>query len=487
MDSAGPDLSHSEIRRYSRHLILDDVGMDGQRRLKASSVLCIGSGGLGSPALMYLAAAGIGLLGVVDDDVVDESNLQRQVVHSTCALGTPKVDSAAERITGLNPHVAVRTHAVRLTSANALEIIGAYDVVVDGCDNFPTRYLVNDACVILGKPLVYGAVQKFEGQVSVFNYRGGPNYRDLFAEPPPPGEVPSCAEGGVLGVLPGVIGMLQATEAIKICLGREAGTLSGRLMLYDALAMRFHEVRVSRRADAPPITKLVDYEGFCGAGRAGTACDAAPSPAEPFLRIDAVEAARRMREEGWAPFVLDVRSRPEAAIVSLPCVDLLQPHRQARARWARFAPPPAAPAEPPPPPPEVRRWARWWMRCRGAATCWCTASRACARRRRATPSRPSACPKGRGPGPPARRGSTPWTEASWPGRGMSTRRCRHTRFYINERNMWRAGAPAPLHWPLQPPRTRHHHQAPATSDQHRPQRYKKKRSDCVWILAKEWF
>ena len=238
-----PELSHDEIRRYSRHLILDDVGVAGQRRLKGANVLCIGSGGLGSPALMYLSAAGVGTIGVVDDDVVDESNLQRQIIHSTDAVGQPKVESAEARMTQINPHVQLRTHPFRLTAENALEVIGQYDLVVDGCDNFPTRFLVNDACVILGKPLVYGAIQKFEGQVSVFNFDGGPNYRDLFSEPPPPGQVPSCAEAGVLGVLPGVIGCMQATEAIKIILGKGT-SLSGRLLLYDAMRMRFHEVRL---------------------------------------------------------------------------------------------------------------------------------------------------------------------------------------------------------------------------------------------------
>ena len=247
-----PELSHDEIRRYSRHLILDDFGVRGQRKLKGTSILCIGSGGLGSPALMYLAAAGMGTIGVVDDDVVDESNLQRQIIHSTQVLGTPKVDSAEQRVDGINPHANFRKHPLRLDASNALEIIAQYDLVLDGSDNIPTRYLVNDACVILGKPLIYGAVQKFEGQVSVFNYRGGPNYRDLFPEPPPPGEVPSCAEGGVLGVLPGVIGCMQATEAIKVALGRETGTLSGRLLIYDAMRMRFHEVRAPiRRLIAP--------------------------------------------------------------------------------------------------------------------------------------------------------------------------------------------------------------------------------------------
>jgi molybdopterin/thiamine biosynthesis adenylyltransferase/rhodanese-related sulfurtransferase len=323
-----PAMSHDEIRRYSRHLTLDEVGVEGQRKLKASRILCIGSGGLGSPTLMYLAAAGVGVLGVVDDDLVDESNLQRQVLHSTSTLGTPKVDSAASRIESLNPHVEVVKHGARLTASNALEIIGAYDLVIDGSDNFPTRYLVNDACVICNRPLVYGAVQKFEGQVSLFNYRGGPNYRDLFPHPPPPGEVPSCAEGGVLGVLPGVIGCLQATEAIKVALGRTEGTLSGRVLIYDALEMRFNQMRLSPRADAPPIRELIDYEGFCS----GDSCsvpkpDGAGVGAAGFGCIDVVEAERRMREEGWEPFVLDVRSKAEAAIVSLPFVNLQAAHR----------------------------------------------------------------------------------------------------------------------------------------------------------------
>ena len=266
-----PELSHDEIRRYSRHLILDDVGVAGQRRLKGAKVLCIGSGGLGSPALMYLSAAGVGTIGVVDDDVVDESNLQRQIIHSTDAVGQPKVKSAEARVTQINPHVQLRTHPYRLTGENALEVIGQYDLVVDGCDNFPTRFLVNDACVILGKPLVYGAIQKFEGQVSVFNFDGGPNYRDLFSEPPPPGQVPSCAEAGVLGVLPGVIGCMQATEAIKIILGKGT-SLSGRLLLYDAMRMRFHEVRARPRQDAAVDVMWVMVGGWRVGAAAWTQC-----------------------------------------------------------------------------------------------------------------------------------------------------------------------------------------------------------------------
>ena len=280
---------------------------------------------------MYLAAAGMGTIGVVDDDVVDESNLQRQVIHNVASLGTPKVDSAEARVTGINPHVRFVKHELRLTADNALDIMRDYDLVLDGSDNFPTRYLVNDACVILGKPLIYGAIQKFEGQVSVFNYQGGPNYRDLFPEPPPPGEVPSCAEGGVLGVLPGVIGCLQATEAVKVALGLTTGTLSGRLMIYDALRMRFHEVRLQPTPGAPKISSLIDYNGFCSGERVcapgGQAAEPAEAP-DPFLSITAEETSRRMREDSWRPFVLDVRSQAEADIVALPFMDLLQPHRQ---------------------------------------------------------------------------------------------------------------------------------------------------------------
>ena len=325
-----PELSHEEVRRYSRHLILSDLGVQGQRKLKASSVLCIGSGGLGSPASMYLAAAGVGTIGIIDDDVVDESNLQRQIVHSTDMVGEPKVDSARERLRQINPHVKVITYRERLSETHALERLAPYDLVLDGSDNFPTRYLVNDACVILNKPLVYGAVQQFEGQVSLFNYRGGPNYRDIFPIPPPPGGVPSCAEGGVLGVLPGVIGTLQATEAIKALLGRdEAECLSGRLLQYDAMRMRFREVRLQPRPHLPPITKLVDYRGFCGQMAAETAianCTGAAAE-EPYVRVSIAEVRARL-DNSWEPFVLDVRTASEAAIVSLPFVDLQQPHRQ---------------------------------------------------------------------------------------------------------------------------------------------------------------
>ena len=256
-------LSREEIQRYSRHLILEEVGMKGQEKLKDSAVLCVGTGGLGSPLLLYLAAAGVGRIGIVDFDVVDESNLQRQIIHGTSTVGHKKVLSAKERILDLNPHVQVDVFEEALTSENAIRLFEPYDVIVDGTDNFPTRYLVNDACVLLGKPNVYGSIFKFEGQCTVFNYENGPNYRDLYPEPPPPGLVPSCAEGGVLGILPGVVGSLQATETIKVLLG-VGETLSGRLLTYDAMNMRFKEFKLRRDPDAKPITELIDYQQFCG-------------------------------------------------------------------------------------------------------------------------------------------------------------------------------------------------------------------------------
>jgi adenylyltransferase/sulfurtransferase len=318
--SALPELSNDEIARYSRHLILEEVGMDGQRKLKAGRVLCIGTGGLGSPLLLYLAAAGVGRIGIVDFDVVDASNLQRQVIHGTSKIGVSKVQSARERILDINPHVQVDVYEEALTSENALRLFADYDVIVDGTDNFPTRYLVNDACVILGKPNVYGSIVKFEGQATVFNYRGGPNYRDLYPEPPPPGLVPSCAEGGVLGILPGVIGTIQATETVKILLGKGT-TLSGRLLLYDALNMRFRELKLRRDPQALPITELIDYEQFCGV----------PQPteevpvSEPFSRLSVTELKERL-DGGWKPFVLDVRKPFEADIARLAFADRLEPH-----------------------------------------------------------------------------------------------------------------------------------------------------------------
>ena len=318
-----PELTHEEIARYSRHLILDEVGMEGQRKLKAAKVLCIGTGGLGSPLLMYLAAAGVGRIGIVDFDVVDASNLHRQVIHGTASVGMAKVDSAKARIHDINPNVVVDVFEVPLTADNALEIMEPYDVVVDGTDNFPTRYLVNDACVLLGKPNVYGSIFKFEGQATVFNYQGGPNYRDLYPEPPPPGLVPSCAEGGVLGILPGIIGVIQATETVKILLG-QGTTLSGRLVLYDALNMKFRELKLRRDPQAKPITELIDYEWFCGLKTDATEEE---TPVESFERQSVTQIKARI-DEGWAPYVLDVRRPHEAEIVALAFADRLQPHDQ---------------------------------------------------------------------------------------------------------------------------------------------------------------
>jgi adenylyltransferase/sulfurtransferase len=319
--SEQPELSKEEIARYSRHLILEDVGMEGQRKLKGGKVLCIGTGGLGSPLLLYLAAAGVGRIGLVDFDVVDESNLQRQIIHGTSKVGVPKVVSAAERIKDINPYVELDIYEEPLSSENALRIIEPYDVVVDGTDNFPTRYLVNDACVILGKPNVYGSIFKFEGQASVFNYQGGPQYRDLYPEPPPPGLVPSCAEGGVLGILPGVIGCIQATEAIKILLGR-GDTLSGRLLLYDALNMKFRELKLRKDPSVEAPTELIDYQQFCGIPSQHE--EEAPAD-EGFERISVAEAKARL-DSGWEPFVLDVRGDGEAAIVKLDFVDRIYKH-----------------------------------------------------------------------------------------------------------------------------------------------------------------
>ncbi|NCF69898.1 MAG: molybdopterin-synthase adenylyltransferase MoeB [Chloroflexi bacterium] len=269
INPAAIDLSHEEVQRYSRHLIMPEVGMAGQKKIKAASILLIGAGGLGSPLAMYLAAAGVGRLGLVDYDVVDYTNLQRQIVHGTSDVGRLKLESARDRILDINPHVRVDTYEVPLTSENALQILEPYDIIIDGTDNFPTRYLTNDACVLLGKPNVYGSIFRFEGQASVFYAQEGPCYRCLFPEPPPPGLVPSCAEGGVLGILPGTIGVIQATEAIKLILG-QGKPLIGRLLLYDALDMTFDEVRLRKNPDCPvcgtdpTLTELIDYEQFCG-------------------------------------------------------------------------------------------------------------------------------------------------------------------------------------------------------------------------------
>src|SRR5881396_3301674 len=264
-----PALTNDEIKRYSRHLIMPEVGVEGQRKLKASKVLCIGAGGLGSPAAMYLAAAGVGTLGLVDFDVVDFSNLQRQILHGTPDVGRSKLASARDRLNALNPNVTIESHEIALSSQNALELFEPYDVILDGTDNFPTRYLVNDACVLTGRPNAYGSIFRFEGQASVFGTKEGPCYRCLYPEPPPPGLVPSCAEGGVLGVLPGIIGVIQATETIKLILG-VGEPLIGRFLTFDALRMKFRELKLRKDPDCPvcgthpTVTKLIDYEQFCG-------------------------------------------------------------------------------------------------------------------------------------------------------------------------------------------------------------------------------
>src|SRR5437879_381776 len=265
------ELSNEEVLRYSRHLIMPEVGLDGQLKLKAAKVLCIGAGGLGSPVAMYLAAAGVGTLGIVDFDTVDFSNLQRQILHGTPDVGRPKLASARDRLNALNPNVNIETYETALTSENALKLFEPYDVIVDGTDNFPTRYLVNDACVLLGKPNAYGSIFRFEGQASVFYAARGPCYRCLYSEPPPPGLVPSCAEGGVLGVLPGIIGSIQALETIKLILGT-GDPLIGRLVLFDALKLQFRELKLEKDPDCPlcgrhpSVTELIDYEAFCGIG-----------------------------------------------------------------------------------------------------------------------------------------------------------------------------------------------------------------------------
>jgi adenylyltransferase/sulfurtransferase len=267
--TALPELTADDLSRYSRHLILPEVGMEGQQKLKAARVLCVGTGGLGSPLLFYLAAAGVGTLGMVDFDVVEASNLQRQIIHSSNDIGRKKLDSAEEKLKALNPALNVVKHETMLTSANALEILKDYDIVADGTDNFPTRYLVNDACVLLGKPNVYGSIYRFEGQASVFATQAGPCYRCLYPEPPPPGLVPSCAEGGVLGILPGLVGVIQATEVIKLILGK-GESLAGRLLLVDALNMRFRELKLRKNPECPvcgahpTVTQLIDYQQFCG-------------------------------------------------------------------------------------------------------------------------------------------------------------------------------------------------------------------------------
>ena len=317
-----PELSAEEVKRYSRHLILPEVGMDGQRKLKQSSVLCIGAGGLGSPAAMYLAAAGIGRIGIVDFDVVDYSNLQRQLLHGTPDVGRSKLASAKDKISALNPHVQVDTYEVALSSENALDLFAPYDVILDGTDNFPTRYLVNDACVLSGKPNAYGSIFRFEGQASVFATKDGPCYRCLYPEPPPPGLVPSCAEGGVLGVLPGIIGVIQATEAIKVMLGI-GEPLIGRFLIYDALNMKFRELRLRKDPECPvcgtnpTVTKLIDYEQFCGMRPEPAAAPATGAAAVRDWEITAVELKKKL-DAGETPFILDVREPNEYQINRIP-------------------------------------------------------------------------------------------------------------------------------------------------------------------------
>jgi adenylyltransferase/sulfurtransferase len=309
-----PQLTNEEVKRYSRHLIMPEVGVDGQRRLKAGSVLCIGAGGLGSPAAMYLAAAGVGRIGIVDFDVVDFSNLQRQIIHGTPDVGRTKLASAKDRLNALNPHVQVDTYEVALSSENALELFAPYDVILDGTDNFPTRYLTNDACVLLGKPNAYGSIFRFEGQASVFATKDGPCYRCLYPEPPPPGLVPSCAEGGVLGVLPGIIGVIQATEAIKLITGI-GEPLIGRFLIYDALKMKFRELKLRKDPDCPvcgthpTVTTLIDYDQFCGIHPAAPEVLTVNSATE----ISSVELKQRL-DRGDKLTIVDVREPNEYQI-----------------------------------------------------------------------------------------------------------------------------------------------------------------------------
>ena len=311
-------LSNDEILRYSRHLIMPEVGMEGQQKLKAARVLCVGAGGLGSPLALYLAAAGVGTLGLVDFDVVDFTNLQRQIIHTTNDVGRPKLDSAAEKLTAMNPFIQVRKFETKLTSANALDIFRQFDIVADGTDNFPTRYLVNDACVLTGKPNVYASIFRFEGQASVFAAERGPCYRCLYPEPPPPGLVPSCAEGGVLGILPGLLGVIQATEVIKLILG-SGEPLIGRLLLVDALAMRFRELHLRKNPECPvcgtnpTIRELIDYQEFCGI-RGSESQEASVTATVPEIRPEELKARL---DAGDDIFILDVREPHEYQICNI--------------------------------------------------------------------------------------------------------------------------------------------------------------------------
>jgi adenylyltransferase/sulfurtransferase len=316
-------LSKDEILRYSRHLIIPEVGIEGQQKLKAAKVLLIGAGGLGAPLGLYLSAAGIGTIGLVDFDVVDFTNLQRQVIHATQDVGKKKLDSAAEKMQAINPHLKIVKHEVALSSENALDILKDYDYIVDGTDNFPTRYLVNDACVLLHKPNVYGSIFRFEGQATVFAYEGGPCYRCLYPEPPPPGLVPSCAEGGVLGILPGTIGLIQATETVKLILGI-GEPLVGRLLLYDALGMRFRELKLRRNpecpvcGDHPTVTKLIDYQQFCGIPKQQPAQETKVNEGE----IDVTEVKAKL-DRGDNFVLIDVREPHEHRICNIPAAKLI--------------------------------------------------------------------------------------------------------------------------------------------------------------------
>jgi adenylyltransferase/sulfurtransferase len=313
-----PELTKDDLARYSRHLLLPEVGEEGQRKLKAARVLCVGTGGLGSPLTLYLAAAGVGTLGLVDFDVVDASNLQRQIIHSTADIGRKKLDSAEEKLKALNPDLNVIKHDLLLSSANALDILKDYDVIADGTDNFPTRYLVNDACVLLGKPNAYGSIFRFEGQASVFAAENGPCYRCLYPEPPPPGLVPSCAEGGVLGILPGLVGVIQATETIKLILGIGL-PLIGRLLLVDALNMRFRELKLRKNPDCPvcgthpTVTRLIDYDQFCGIAPAAKE----ENPVKNGIPQIAVTDLKKRLDAGEDLFVLDVREPFEYQIANI--------------------------------------------------------------------------------------------------------------------------------------------------------------------------
>jgi adenylyltransferase/sulfurtransferase len=334
LSEPGDPLSPAELRRYGRHLVIPEVGVEGQERLKASRVLLVGAGGLGSPLALYLAAAGVGRLGLVDFDTVGESNLQRQVLYGESDLGRLKLDVAIEKLQQVNPHIRVEPHAVRLDSSNALEVMAGYQVVVDGSDNFPTRYLVNDACVLTGKPYVYGSIFRFEGQVAVFWGTEGPCYRCLFPEPPPPGLVPSCAEGGVLGILPGVIGTLQANETVKLLLGI-GEPMIGRLLLFDALKMRFRELRLNKDpacpvcSASPTLTELIDYERFCGV----TAEEERPAAAVDLE----VEELAELQRQGRELTLLDVRTPQEHAICRLAGSELI-PIQVLAQRWQELDP-----------------------------------------------------------------------------------------------------------------------------------------------------